>query len=92
VTALVAPSATCIIEIASLALRTAWFSPRTCEVIFELIAKPAASSSALLIRKPLDSRCIDRAIVDSVLFTALAATSELILVFIFTPLNEPLSS
>ena len=40
----------------SLALRTAWFKPRICEVILSEIAKPAASSLALLIRKPDDRR------------------------------------
>jgi hypothetical protein len=40
---------------ASLALRTAWFKPLICEVIFEEIAKPAASSFAELIRMPVDN-------------------------------------
>jgi hypothetical protein len=55
VTSFIAPSATWIIEIASLALRTAWFKPLICEVIFEEIAKPAASSFAELMRRPVDS-------------------------------------
>jgi hypothetical protein len=55
VTSFIAPSATWIIEIASLELRTAWFKPLICEVIFEEIAKPAASSFAELMRRPVDS-------------------------------------
>jgi hypothetical protein len=54
-----APSATCDKEIPSLALRAAWFRPRIWLVIRSLIAKPAASSLALLIRKPDDKRCME---------------------------------
>jgi hypothetical protein len=43
---------------ASFELRTAWFNPRICEVIFDDIARPAASSFAELIRKPVDNRSI----------------------------------
>jgi hypothetical protein len=39
----------------SFALRTAWFRPRICAVILLLIAKPAASSAALLMRLPVDN-------------------------------------
>jgi hypothetical protein len=52
-----APSAVCDSEMPSLALRTAWFRPRICEVKRLLMASPAASSLALLMRRPEDSRC-----------------------------------
>src|SRR5487761_2155298 len=52
-----APSAVCASEIPSLALRTAWFKPRTWLSIREAIAMPAATSLALLTRKPEDRRC-----------------------------------
>src|SRR3989344_4615599 len=51
-----APSAVCMSETPSLALRTAWLSPRICEVNRSEIARPAASSLALLMRKPEDRR------------------------------------
>ena len=54
-----APSATCAREMPSFALRAAWFRPRICEVMRSVMAKPAASSLALLMRKPDDRRCID---------------------------------
>jgi len=44
------PSAVWIIEMPSCALRAAWFRPRTCEVSLSLMARPAASSAAELIR------------------------------------------
>src|SRR6056297_2224241 len=46
-------------EMPSLALRTAWFRPRICVVKRSEIARPAASSLALLIRRPVDSRSSD---------------------------------
>src|ERR1019366_9960917 len=52
-----APSAVCESEIPSLALRTTWFKPRIWLSIREAIAIPAASSLALLTRKPEDKRC-----------------------------------
>src|SRR3984893_16305124 len=52
-----APPAVCASETASFALLTAWFTPLICAVKFELIARPAASSAALLMRKPEDKRC-----------------------------------
>ena len=55
----IAPSAVCVSEIASFALRTAWFRPRICEDIRLEIAIPAASSLALLMRMPLESRSMD---------------------------------
>src|SRR4051812_9628856 len=41
----------------SLALRAAWPRPLICVVIRSEIARPAASSFALLIRKPEERRC-----------------------------------
>jgi hypothetical protein len=54
-----APSAVCAIEIASLALRVATFMPRTWAFMRSAIARPAASSLALLTRRPEDRRCIE---------------------------------
>ena len=51
-----APSAVWTSEIPSLALRIAWLRPRTWEVKRSEIASPAASSLALLMRSPEDSR------------------------------------
>src|SRR5450830_1705694 len=52
-----APSAVCASETPSLALRVAWLMPRICDVIRSEIARPAASSLALLMRRPEDRRC-----------------------------------
>ena len=49
-TSAIAPSAVCTSETASCALRWAWSRPPTCAASFSLIARPAASSAALLIR------------------------------------------
>ena len=54
-----APSAVCAREIPSFAFRMAWFRPLICEVKRVAIASPAASSLALLMRKPDDKRCKD---------------------------------
>src|SRR3989338_264894 len=54
-----APSAVCAREMPSLALRAAWFKPRIWEVKRSEMARPAASSRALLMRKPEDKRCKD---------------------------------
>jgi len=43
----------------SLALRTAWFRPRIWLVNRSEMARPAASSLALLMRRPEDRRWID---------------------------------
>src|SRR5471032_924652 len=51
------PSAVCASEMPSLALRAAWVLPRICEVKRWEIARPAASSLSLLMRKPEDRRC-----------------------------------
>ncbi len=59
-----APSATCAIEMPSLALRMATFMPRTWAFMRSAIASPAASSLELLTRRPVDSRWIDVAISD----------------------------
>jgi len=54
---LMAPSAVCSREMPSLALRAAWFRPRIWLVKRSEMARPAASSRALLMRRPEDSRC-----------------------------------
>ena len=50
-----APSAVCTTEMPSWALRTATLRPPTCERRPSEMARPAASSAARLMRKPLDS-------------------------------------
>src|SRR3954447_8159646 len=50
-----APSAVCTTLTPSCALRTATFRPPTCERRPSEMAKPAASSAARLMRKPLES-------------------------------------
>src|SRR5262245_14541000 len=52
-----APSAVCSIEIPSFALRTAWFKLRIWADMRWVTARPAASSFALLMRRPDDRRC-----------------------------------
>ena len=54
-----APPAVCASDTASFALWTAWLVPLICVVNCWLIARPAASSAALLMRKPEDRRCKD---------------------------------
>ena len=54
-----APSAVWIIEIPSEAFLEAWVNPLICPLIFSDIARPAASSPALLILKPEDNFSID---------------------------------
>ena len=54
----VAPSAVCNIEIASFAFLTAMLRPETWAAIRSDIARPAASSFALLMREPVDKRSI----------------------------------
>src|SRR5690349_12755633 len=80
VTSSSADSVVCDSEIPSLALRTAWFRPLICVVKRVAIARPAASSLALLMRMPEDRRAMA---VDSLLcdFARLFwAFSELMLV------------
>ena len=82
VTSFSAPSAVCASAMPSLALRMPWLMPRTCAVIEVAMARPAASSLALLMRLPVDRRSIA---VPSILlaeFEALAARIALILVLI----------
>ena len=54
-----APSAVCSMETPSSALRTAMFMPLIWARIFSLMASPAASSAALLIRRPVESFWMD---------------------------------
>jgi hypothetical protein len=58
-TSLSAPSAVWTIEMASWAFRVAWFRPRTCARSFSLMARPAASSAARLMRRPDESFSTD---------------------------------
>ena len=51
-----APSAVCTMEMPSLALRLAWSSDRTWLRRRSLIARPAASSAAVEMRRPVDRR------------------------------------
>ena len=51
-----APSVVCASEMPSLALRTAWFRPRIWALKRSEMARPAASSLALLMRRPDDRR------------------------------------
>jgi hypothetical protein len=64
----------------SLALRIAWFRPRICVVKRSEIARPAASSLALLMRRPEDRRCIEVASEACDLARLRCALSELTLV------------
>ncbi|MNP60657.1 hypothetical protein D3C76_1557580 [compost metagenome] len=59
VEACIAPSAVWAIEIPSLAFFTAWPRPLIWLVRRLAICRPAASSLALLIRRPEDRRCIE---------------------------------
>jgi len=69
-TSSIAPSAVCAMEIPSLALRIAAFKPRTWDSMRELMARPAASSLAELMREPVDKRSM--AVVNFLLFAAKA--------------------
>jgi hypothetical protein len=71
-----APSAVCASEMPSLALRAAWLRPRICAVKRSAMARPAASSLALLMRRPDDRRAIavERSV--SVRFELRCALSE----------------
>jgi hypothetical protein len=90
-----APSAVCIKDTASLALRTAWSRPLICEVIFEAMARPAASSCALLMRTPVDNLSMAVDMERSFATRAYRASNEdtfvLIVVMLF-PLNFNLAS
>ena len=54
-----APSAVCDSEMPSFALRAATVRPRTWAFMRSEMARPAASSFALLTRRPEESRCIE---------------------------------
>src|SRR5476651_2650027 len=71
-----------IIETPSFAFETPWFKPLICVCIRFEIARPAASSAALLMRLPDDRRVMacDSALPD--VFRFCWATSELILLLI----------
>ena len=60
------PSAVCTIDTASCALRWAWSRPPIWARSFSLMARPAESSAARLIRKPEDSRSMDLDILSEV--------------------------
>ncbi len=66
----------------SLALRAATFRPRTWVFMRSAMARPAASSLALLTRRPDESRCIDVASEPCDAFRLRCAVSELMLVLI----------
>ena len=51
------PSAVCASEMPSFALRAATVMPRLCALIFSAMPRPAASSLALLTRRPDERRC-----------------------------------
>ncbi len=80
-----APSAVWASEMPSLALRIAWFRPRICVVKRSEIARPAASSLALLMRRPEDSRCSAVARLDCELDRLRCAFSDRMLVLITCP-------
>ena len=80
------PSAVCTSETPSCALRCAWSRPLTWPVSFWLIARPAASSAALLMRRPEDRRCIDFASWFSVLTRFRCASNASTLVLIIRPI------
>ena len=75
-----APSVVCATEIPSLALRAAWVRPLILEVKRLAIAWPAASSFALLIRKPEDRRSIELDSADWFLLILFWVISERLLV------------
>src|SRR5580658_3752535 len=79
-----------IIDTPSFAFDTPWFRPLICVVIRVEIARPAASSAALLMRLPEDRRVMacERALCEP--FRFCCATSELILLLI--PSMEDLSN
>ena len=80
VTSLSEPSAVCARLMPSLALRIAWFMPRTCAVMVEAMARPAASSLDELMRLPVDRRSIAFDSIMLALFDALPARSDAVLV------------
>src|SRR5438552_17185933 len=83
-------SAVCASEIPSLELRIAWFKPRICDVKRSEIARPAASSFALLMRRPEDRRAIAVDSESCTLPELRCALSELRLVLIDSAMIERL--
>ena len=77
-----APSAVCDREMASLALRMATFMPRTWVFMRSAMARPAASSLALLTRRPVDRRWTEVARDDCVALRLRWALSDMMLVLI----------
>ena len=77
-----APSAVCASEMPSLALRAAWLRPRICAVIRSEMARPAASSLAVLMRRPEERRCSDVASADCELLRLRCAFNDEMLVLI----------
>ena len=86
------PSAVWAREIASLALREATVMPRTCEVMRSAIARPAESSLAELIRRPVDRRFIEVESEPSVDCRARWALSEAMLVLMVVGIATPVMS
>ena len=81
-TPLKAPSAVCVIEIASLVFWIALAIPRICDVMRFEIARPAASSLALLILDPVERRSMAALSLRSLERIDSCATSALRLVLI----------
>ncbi len=75
-----APSAVCASEMPSLALRAAWFMPRIWVVKRSEMASPAASSLALLMRRPEDRRWMLVASAPPLVFRLRWAFSDMMLV------------
>jgi hypothetical protein len=69
-------------EIPSLAFLAAWFNPLTWEDIRLAMDRPAASSLALLMRRPDDSRFMELESVLVVLFRFLWAFNDVMLLLI----------
>src|SRR5262245_43619527 len=85
-----APSPVCTSEMPSLALREAWPSERTCARRRSLIARPAASSAAVEMRRPVESRWKLRArrVVTCAVFRC--ALMDAMLVLTRRPMFDPL--
>ncbi len=81
-------SATWDSEMPSLALRAAWFIPRICEVNRSEMARPAASSLALLMRRPEDRRWMEVLSDDWLRLRLRWAVSELMLVLMVDAMAE----
>ena len=89
VTSTNAPSTDWVSEIPSLAFLIAIFRPFICAVIRSTIASPAASSEALLILLPDESRSIAVSNIESDSANDLIAVSELILVLTTSDMVSP---